>query len=213
MKRITLKKLPKITWKPIEVDIRKVRPTPKNYKIKTDLGRERLTQSLEMFGLASTVVCNTDLSLIDGNSRLEQARERGEKKIWVSVPNRKLTPKEYVEMSAMYDFAKAGDIDMERIEGDLGTKEDFYKKWNLEVPMHLLDKLGNGFKPDSKGSKIEEGGKGKKAAVSLPDDVFLVQLFFNEKEETEFRKLEEKLKVKFKATSTTELVLKVFRKA
>lgn len=197
-----------ITWSPKLVDIKNIKPTPNNYKIKTDLGKERLQQSLKMFGLAGTVVCNTDLSLIDGNSRVEEAKERGEKKIWVSMPNRKLTPKEYQEMAAMYDFAKAGEVDMERIEKELGTKEEFFKKWALEVPMHLLEGMG-------KGAPVV-AGKGKKTEVideaPLPvSDIKLVQLFFSAKQAVEFRKWEEKLLKKFKVDNTTDCVYQAFK--
>lgn len=190
-----------------------IKPTPKNYKIKTALGQERLTQSLEMFGLASTVVCNLDYSLIDGNSRLEQAKERGEKKIWVSLPSRKLTPKEYIEMSAMYDVAKAGEVDMERIEGDLGTTKEFFEKWNLAVPMHLLEKMGKGADPIINGTSGPTKGKGKKEGpVKVIEESFIVQLHFDEKEEKQFRAMEEKLRVKMKTSSTTDTVFQAFKK-
>jgi len=160
-----------ITWSPKLVDIKLIKPTPNNYKIKTDLGKERLQNSLKLFGLAGTVVCNTDYSLIDGNSRLEEEQAKGAKKIWVSLPNRKLTPKEYQEMAAMYDFAKAGEVDMERIEKELGTKEDFFKKWGLEVPMHLLENMG-------KGAAVVTGGKGKKVEVIDEDALPAFDIYF-----------------------------------
>jgi len=54
-----------ISWTPKLVNVADVKPTEKNYKIKTDIGKERLQLSLKMFGLAGTVVVNTDLTLID----------------------------------------------------------------------------------------------------------------------------------------------------
>jgi len=185
-----------------------VKPTEKNYKIKTDIGKERLQLSLKMFGLAGTVVVNTDLTLIDGNSRLIEAKEKGEKKIWVSIPNRRLTPKEFQEMSAMYDFAKAGEIDMERIEQDLGTSEDFYNKWKMSVPMHVLEKMG----AKAPAGKFDYPEEGKEGEAELPvSDIKMVQLFFNNKQEAEFRKMEEKIKAKFKVTNTTDAVYAAFK--
>lgn len=194
-----------IKWIPKKVKVAMVKPTPNNYKLKTALGKERLTKSLQLFGLAGTVVVNTDLSLIDGNSRLEQAKEQGEKEIWVSMPNRKLTPGEYKEMSAMYDFAKAGEVDMDRINSELGDKETFFQKWNLEVPQELLSKMG------AQKSLNVEYKKGEPLEAPDKDVVIMVQLFLTEKQEAEFRKMEEKLKVKFKTQSTSELVMKVFK--
>lgn len=203
-----------ITWKSKTVAVSKIKPTPQNYKIKNALGQERLKMSLAKFGLAGTVVCNTDYTLIDGNSRLEQEKAKGRKNIEVSVPNRKLSPQEFKEMSAMFDFAKAGEVDLERIQGDLGTKADFYKNWNLQVPMHLLEKLGNKAsigKPNSKtnGTALEYPEEGETEAIV--SDSRMVQLFFNVKQEEEFRKIEEKLKKRFKTNNTTDTVLKAFK--
>ena len=147
-----------ITWTPRLVNVSEIKPTEKNYKIKTKLGVERLRESLKSFGMAGTTVVNTDMMLIDGNSRLEEAIERGEKKMWVSMPDRKLSASEFSEMSAMFDFAKAGEVDMERIEGDLGTTKDFFDKYRLSVPAHILDNLGNNA-PIVKGDGFEDNGK------------------------------------------------------
>jgi len=202
-----------ITWKSKVVPVAKIKPTPTNYKIKNALGQERLKTSLAKFGLAGTVVCNTDFTLIDGNSRLEQVKAKGQKNIEVSIPNRKLTPQEFKEMSAMFDFAKAGEVDLERIQGDLGTKADFYKQWDLQVPMHLLEKLGSKSKVGNNGNsapglQYPEEGEGKELITS---DSRMVQLFFNVKQEVEFRKIEEKLMKKFKTSNTTDTVLKAFK--
>ena len=123
-----------ITWSPKLVDINKIKPTPVNYKIKNALGAERFKESLKNFGLAGTIVCNTDLTLIDGNSRLEEMKARKEKKIWVSVPDRKLSQKQFTEMSAIFDYSTAGDVDIKKIERDLGTSKDFLERYSMVVP-------------------------------------------------------------------------------
>ncbi len=203
-----------ITWQSKKVKVSLIKPTPNNYKIKTDLGTERLQQSLKLFGLAGTVVCNTDLSLIDGNSRLVEAKEKGLKEIWVSVPNRKLTPKEYKEMAAMYDVAKAGEVDMERIKGELGTTADFYKKWGIEMPMELLEKMGSKVdvgELEYPGSKKGKGGK-EELDLTPTKDICMVNLFFSVKEEEWFRKMEDKHSKAVKADDTTSFVLKSLKK-
>jgi hypothetical protein len=202
----------RITWKSIEVATNRIKPTPKNYKLKIKGGAERLTESLEMFGLAGNVVCNTDLTLIDGNSRLKQAKERGEKKLWVSIPSRKLTVKEFEEMSALYDFARAGDVDLERYKGDKGVTADWFLKWNLDVPEHLAHiddttdsaELVKGVRATN---KAKEAAKVKKEM----EVEMQVTLSFSVKDEALFRKLEDKLSKRYKSPSTSQTVLAAFK--
>ncbi len=103
-----------IKWKTIRAKAKDIQPTPGNYKIKTKLGRERLDTSLGKYGLAGTCVCNYSKTkgkydLVDGNSRWEKVMANNPNEMMeISVPDRKLTPAEYKEMSAIFDFAVAG---------------------------------------------------------------------------------------------------------
>jgi hypothetical protein len=207
-----MKKDSTITWTTKLVAIEKIKSTPKNYKIKNALGAERLKTSLAKFGLAGTVVCNTDLTLIDGNSRFELMKLKKDKFIEVSVPSRKLLPKEFSEMSAMFDFAKAGEVDIERIQGDLGTTKDFYKNWNIEPPLESLGHAGH-LKEMQKVKTNGKSGAQKEEVVEKikSTDMVLVQLFFTEKQEAEFRRIEDKLKKRFKQTTTTDTIFAVYK--
>jgi hypothetical protein len=198
----------KITWSAKRVEVGSIKPTPHNYKIKTELGMERLRTSLRSFGLAGTVILNTDLTLIDGNSRWEEAKRNKEKFLWASVPDRKLTPAEFTEMTAMYDFAKAGEVDLDRIKGDLGTSADFYKKYNLEMPLEMLEKLGQGGRgvPLSTGASIEE--LEQRVATS---DIRMVQLFFTAANESLFRRMETELMERFGTDNVTDTVFEAFK--
>jgi hypothetical protein len=213
-------KASKIIWKSIKVKAKQLIPTPGNYKIKSDLGRERLQTSLDKYGRAGTVVVNYSkkkgfFDIVDGNSRHEEVMTRNPNEIMeVSIPSRVLTPAEYKEMAAMFDFAKAGEVDMDRILQDLGSTEDFYSKWGLEVPMEMLNKMGAKanikeleYPEEGEGVK-SKGGKQKEVAVS---DMRMVQLFFSEKQEAEFRKMEEKGKKKFKVDNTTDFVWSILK--
>ena len=199
----------RIQWTPRLVDINKIKPTPVNYKIRNALGAERLKEMLKSFGIAGTVVVDTNMVLIDGNSRVEEEKAAGTKKLWVSYPDRKMTSKEFAEMSALFDFAKAGDVDTERIQGDLGKTKDFYKRFNMEIPKRMLDKLGAKQLNDYKAEKKE------KKDATLPEQnlagIMLVQLFFSEKQHAEFRELEELWMKKFKSKRTEETILKVMQ--
>lgn len=207
-----MKKQP-IKWTPKEVLTKDIKPTPKNYKIKTELGEERLSMSMKLFGNASTVIVNTDYHLIDGNSRLEEEKKKGTKKMWVMWPSRKLTPAEYKEFSAMFDFAKAGEIDMDSIEGDLGNAKEFYTRWGMEVPIALLGEMGKQKSRKAKEFIEEEQPKkdGKVKSTQIPGAMRMVQLFFNEKQEKEFRVIETKLMKRYKTDSTTDTVLKALK--
>lgn len=210
-----------INWYNVEVLTANIQPTDKNYKIRNALGAERLAKSLELFGLAGSVVCNWQKSvgdvksimLVDGNSRLEKAMEQGKKKIWVSVPDRKLTPKEFREMSAMFDLAKAGDVDMERIQGDIGKTKDFYDQWNLKVPASLLNKLGSKQLKDYRKEKANK--KTNSTALKVGEDrnlndVVMIQLIYSKAESETFRKIEAVLAAKFKTKTTMATTLQAY---
>lgn len=204
----------KIKWVSKKVLVSLIDPTPKNYKIRTELGMERLQASLASFGMAGNMVCNPEkvkgvvrYKLIDGNSRREEAIRQKEKQVWISIPSRPLTPKEFVEMSAMFDFAKAGDVDMDMINSDLGSSKDFLEKYKLNVPAHLLDKMGS--KAVAPGLEYpEEGGEDAKLESS---DIKMVQLFFTAKQEKEFRVMQEKFYKKFKVNNVTDMVFKALK--
>jgi hypothetical protein len=194
-----------ITWSARLVNVADIKPTPNNYKIQTDLGRQRLQESLRQFGLAGTVVVNTDLILIDGNSRVQEAKQNKLKKIWASMPDRKLTSKEFQEMSALFDFAIAGEVDTERIKKDLGSSADFYRKWGFELPMELLDEMGA--RANLNGLEFPEAPTAEDAV----SDVKMVSLFFSNKQEAQFRIWEAHFRKKFKTDSTTDTVYKALQ--
>jgi hypothetical protein len=190
-----------IKWKSVLVDTKKVKFTPNNYKIKTELGTERLKLSLKKFGLAGNLVINTDYTLIDGNSRLQQAIDNKEPKVWASMPDRKLGEREFAEMSALFDFAKAGEVDLDRIKGDLGTKEDFFNDWAIQMPTEMLDKLGK----NARAVVSVNAGTGEKEVKK--SDVRVMQIFMNPTQEAEFRQLEEKCAAKFGTDNFSDTVL------
>lgn len=194
-----------ITWSSVLKPIGWIKPTPNNFKIKNALGFERFKTSVKNFGRAGNVICNADGTLVDGNTRWEDAKEKGEKKIWCSVPDRKLTPKEFTEMSALFDFAKAGDVDIERVEKEIFKTKDIYAKWGMQVPMELLEGMG------TKAKITAAQTKEKEQIVETKNDVFTIQLFFTSNEEKLFRQIEERLMKKFKTKSTTETVLKALK--
>lgn len=118
-----------LIWQPQKVKVADLKENPNNPKILNEKGKARLQKSLGKFGLAGTIICNKDLSIIDGHSRKKDLEENNVVEVWVSVPNRQLTKKEYDEFNAIIDLAKAGDPDMVMIEETLG--EELMEEYGL----------------------------------------------------------------------------------
>jgi len=198
-----------ITWKNVEVLISKIKPTPNNYKLKTEDGTARFKTSVKDYGLAGAVILNADYTLIDGNTRVEEAKEQKLKKVWASMPSRKLTPKEFTEFSAMYDMARAGEVDITRIKDELGTTEAFFKKWNMPIPMEAQKTL----------EALTESDKtvvaGKKAATKEAAIIPLrqIQLMFTTQEADLYIKTGESLYSKYKVDNITDLSMKLMLQA
>jgi hypothetical protein len=199
-----------ITWKNVEVLVSKIKPTPNNYKLKTEDGSARFATSVDSFGLAGAVILNQDFTLIDGNTRWEKAKEIGMKKIWASMPDRKLTPKEFTEFAAMYDMARAGEVDILRIKEELGTTESFFKKWGISLPQAALDKIAEMEKNDRVISPT--------MAKQVPENIKEVTtrhitLIFSAEEAKEYMDLAEALYSHFKVDNVTDLSLAVLKEA
>lgn len=203
----------RIKWYVVIAKVKDIQKTPSNYKIATELGMRMLEGSLGLFGLAGTIICTwagkygdkTKLILVDGNSRHTKAVDDGEKTIQVSVPDRKLTPAQFIEMAAMYDRARAGEVDSERIDAELGKTSDFFSKYGMSVPMGKL--AGMGANADQSLQFPDKQGKQAEPVINQ----LQVMLFFEPKEEVLFKKMEEKLKKRFKTGNTTDTVFKAFK--
>lgn len=105
-----------ITWEPKKVLLKDLIENPDNPKIITDLGRKRLKKSIERFGFAGMITCNLDLSIIDGHSRKKELENSKIKEVWVLMPSKLLTEKEYKDFNALYDVLRAGQPDMPVVE-------------------------------------------------------------------------------------------------
>lgn len=197
-----------ITWKTVSVDVKKIKPTPNNFKLKTEEGLLRFRTSVKKFGLAGTVILNTDFTLIDGNTRWEKAKEQGLKKIDASVPSRKLTPKEFNEFSAMYDAARAGEVDVLRIKEELGTTASFFKDWGFELPKTALSKLAEMEKTEG---VVNPTASREIKEESQAIETSRITLIFRPEESAEYLRLAESLYSKFKVDNITDLSLKALR--
>lgn len=196
-----------ITWSSKQVDVKMIKPTPNNFKLKTEEGLSRFKHSVEKFGLAGTVILNADYTLIDGNTRVEKAREQGLKRIYASMPNRLLKPKEFTEFAAMYDLARAGEVDVDRIKNELGTTEQFFKNWGLELPKEAIVKLTE---MELNEAKIESR-PAKEIKNSPSNELARITLLFDKQQAEEYIRLAESLYARFKVDNVTDLSLAVLR--
>lgn len=190
-----------IKWKAIEVEISKIKPTPNNFKLKTEDGTARFKTSVGNYGLAGAVVLNSDFTLIDGNTRVEKAKELGMKKIWASMPDRKLSPKEFTEFAAMYDMARAGEVDVLRIKEELGTTDSFFKKWGFEMPQTALNKLAE----IEKNEKVVNPTSARKIAPEAQEvQTRPITLLFKVDEAKRYLEMAESLYADFKTNNVTD---------
>ncbi len=204
------KKQPKYKWKTISIPVNKINPTPENYKLKTDEGQDRFDKSVDLYGRAGAVIVNAkekdgSYTLINGNTNVDKAKELGEKYIDASVPNKKLSPKEFKEFAAMFDAIRAGEVDVLRIKEEIGTTADFFKRWNWEPPTKVLKNLAQ----LEKAQIIPNGKKAKKEVEEAQTRP--ITLLFVADESEEYIRLAESLYTRFKADNVTDLSLKVLR--
>lgn len=195
-----------ITWKNIQVDVSKIKPTPNNFKLKTEDGTARFKTSVKDYGLAGAVILNADFTLIDGNTRVQEAKDRGIKKVWASMPDRKLTSKEFSEFSAMYDMARAGEVDVLRIKQELGTTDSFFKKWGFELPKASLNKLAE---LEAAERVVNPTGSRKIDEKSQEIALRQIALLFTAAEAAVYISTGESLYSKYKVDNITDLSMKL----
>lgn len=203
-------KKPKFTWKTIRIPIGKIKPTPNNFKLKTDEGQAQFNTSVDKFGRAGAVIVNAKNSdgsyyLINGNTNIEKAKQLGEKAVDASVPNRKLTPKEFEEFAAMFDAIRAGEVDIFRIKAELGKTSDFYNTWGWTPPEKMIKNLMELEKAEIK-ARPNSKKEVKIEVITKP-----ITLLFTAEENAEFIQGGEGMYARFKVDNITDLALKIMR--
>lgn len=201
---------PKFIWKTVKVAIAKIKPTPNNFKLKTEAGLARFNHSVAKYGRAGAVILNADYTLINGNTNIEKAKELGEKFVDASMPDKKLSPKEFTEFAAMFDAAAAGEVDYLRIKEELGTSASFFKSWGLEMPGTALAKLAE----LEKNEKVINPTAARKIAEPAKEITMRpITLIFTPEQSAEYLRLAESLYKAYKVDNVTDLSLKVMRNA
>ncbi len=101
----------------------------------------------------------------------------------------------------------------------MGTTQNFFEKWGLETPKAILDKMGASaeYEKAVDDADVKTNGKGKaKNGKPLPapdkEIKVMITLMYSEKQEAQFRKMEEILSKQFKTEDIHDTVLKAFQK-
>lgn len=118
----------KIKWELIQVRAGDLKSNPHNPKKRDEAGYNRLKKVTEKFGFVFHGIINKDLTIIDGHTRNELTDP--DEKVSVFAPSRQLTDKEYKEMNAIYDIAKAGIPDLQIIEQFVS--EEIFEEYEIE---------------------------------------------------------------------------------
>lgn len=203
-----MKKQKTIQWRVKRIPISKIKPTPNNFKLKTEDGLARFNSSVERYGRAGAVIVNKDFTLINGNTNIAKAKELGETMVDASIPDRQLTAREFLEFSAIFDEARAGQVDLLRIKKEIGSTNGFFKAFGLKMDQVVLDNLAELEKADGKIIATKQSlDKPKQVAGPSP-----LTLLFTAQENQTVMKKAESLYTKYKVDNITDLVYKIFTK-
>ena len=107
----------KLQWETMKVKVKDLIQLDINPRKISEEKKQKLIKSLEKFNLAEIPAVNTDMQIIGGNQRVTALMfaGRGDEKIDVRMPNRKLTKKEVKEY-AIISNTHAGEFAFEILE-------------------------------------------------------------------------------------------------
>ena len=134
----------KLEWRTIKIKVNELIPFEKNPRIISKKQLKDLKNSLKKFGLVEIPVMDADKKIIAGNQRIKvlQLLGRGEEKIEVRVPNRKLTKKEFERylltsnaLKADWDYGLLKSFNIELLLSAGFDDKDLSAIWdeNLEI--------------------------------------------------------------------------------
>jgi len=173
-----------IQWEPKKIKVDDLIENPKNPKTLNETGKKRLQKSLSKFGLAGTIICNSDLTIIDGHSRKMELLAAGIEEVYVSMPSRPLTEQEYKEFNAIVDLAQAGDPNFVMMEEIF--QDEFFEEWDLDQSGELAFNA----EPDSVKRNIDkinaikaQRKKGNDAVIDKTDTEKYLVITFPTREE------------------------------
>lgn len=120
----------KLSWHTEQRKVKDLHAWDRNPRRISDKDKDDLARSLEKFDYVEVVIINTDNRIIGGHQRVSQLLDagKGEEKIEVRVPNRKLSNKEFEELAIRLNKNR-GEWDEEKLQ-DFFTGDDL-KAWGF----------------------------------------------------------------------------------
>lgn len=85
----------------------------KNPRQLTEKGLSDLRKSIERFGIAEPIICNTDYVICGGHGRLKILQQLNIKEVDCYLPEKKLTPKQFEELNIRLNKNIAGEFDFD----------------------------------------------------------------------------------------------------
>lgn len=112
----------------------------KNPRQLTEKGLSDLRKSIERFGIAEPIICNTDYVICGGHGRLKILQQLNIKEVDCYLPEKKLTTKQFEELNIRLNKNIAGEFDFDLLAN------------NFELP----DLLEYGFNERELSISVEE---------------------------------------------------------
>lgn len=111
---------PKTFWITVKKKVSSLRFHPKNPRIITDRGIDKMQESMSEFGYVTPVVANLDNVLIAGHKRVMALLdwEQGEEEIEVRVPNRLLSKEEHEKLMLIDNKMEEGNWDWDKLNNE-----------------------------------------------------------------------------------------------
>jgi hypothetical protein len=157
-----------INWTDKIVDYADLKPYEGNPREMTKENRSRLKNSLQKFGQVKPLLVNKDLTILGGNQRITQLKN---KKVWVRFPNRQLNKEESKAVLIIHNN-KIGDFDFSLL-AELGyTDDELVDTFGFD--RELVNEMGFDF-DDLDFDDMDDDVIIKKLIVSFPKDVDVEQ--------------------------------------
>ena len=185
----------KLEWRTTKRYVKDLLPHEKNPRTISEKQLDDLEKSLKKFNLVEIPAIDTDNKIIAGHQRIKvmQLLGRGDEKIDVRLPNRKLTKKEF-EQYMLSSNALGGDWDFEQLKSfdinllvDIGFGEDDLSHiWDEQLEteddgFEVEKELEKIKKPKTKVGDIYQLGMHKLICGDATDIKIIQKLFKNEK--------------------------------
>ena len=111
-----------VIWTESEADVATLKPYERNPRTISKEAFDRLKESIQSLGFHQRVLCQPDMSVIGGHSRLKALTELGIKRVKILMPDRNLTKDEFRKL-LIQDNLPFGSFDFDMLAADFDMGE------------------------------------------------------------------------------------------